>query len=72
VQALMKLSAPEILFALVSEHRKWSQRREVQMALLRSEKTPLERAREFVRNFSDEVLRDFLPDSRTDLLQQKQ
>jgi hypothetical protein len=71
VQALMKLSAPEILFALVSEHRKWSQRREVQMALLRSEKTPLERAREFVRNFSDDVLRETLPDGRTHLLERK-
>jgi hypothetical protein len=57
VRSLMKASAPEILFRLVSHHPKWSLRREVQIALLRSKKTPSERAREFARNFSDEFLR---------------
>lgn len=64
VQALMKARAPERLFVLVSEHRKWSQRREVQIALLRSEKTPLERAKEFSANFPAEFLSDIVPQSR--------
>lgn len=64
VQALMKLRAPEVLFALVSAHRKWSQRREVQIALLRSEKTPLERARELAKHFSQEFLRETLDELR--------
>lgn len=60
VQALMKPRAPEILFALVSEHRKWSLRREVQIALLRSEKTPLARAQELAKKFSEEFLREII------------
>lgn len=64
VQALMKARAPERLFVLVSGHLRWSQRREVQAALLRSEKTPLERAREFTANFPVEFVRDIVPDSR--------
>lgn len=63
VQALMKPRAPEELFALVGEHRKWSQRLEIQMALLRSEKTPLERAKELAKNFPLELLRRQLPES---------
>ena len=64
VQALMKSDAPDLLFALASEHRKWSKRREVQIALLRSEKTPLERAREFANSFSPEFLRETLDERR--------
>ena len=64
VTALMKHAAPESLFVAASEHLKWSQRREVQIALLRSEKTPLARAREMVKNFSAESLRDIIPESR--------
>jgi hypothetical protein len=68
VQALMKPNAPETLFVLVSEHSKWSQRREVQIALLRSENTPLERAIDFARNFSPDFLREIVPDARMALL----
>jgi hypothetical protein len=57
VQGLMKRDAPEPLFVLVSSHAKWSLRREVQIALLRSEKTPPERAEQFAKNFSAEFLR---------------
>lgn len=64
VQALMKSRAPERLFVLASEHRKWSQRREVQIALLRSDKTPIESAREFAKNFPEEFLRGTLPEGR--------
>jgi hypothetical protein len=64
VACLMRADAPPLLFVLVSEHAKWSQRREVQMALLRSEETPLERAMKFAANFSPEVLRDIAPKTR--------
>jgi len=69
VQALMKLRAPAELFEMVSGHRSWAQRREVQIAVLRSEKTPLKQAKEFARNFSAEFLREIVPDGRVGLLQ---
>jgi hypothetical protein len=61
VQALMKPRAPDRLFVLVSGHPTWRQRREIQIALLRSQKTPLERAQEFAKNFSPEFLREIVP-----------
>lgn len=64
VTALMKIDASPALFNLVSGHAKWSQRREVQFALLRSEKTPLERAREFATHFPADKLEEIVPDSR--------
>ena len=64
VTALMRIDASQILFSLVSQHPKWSQRREVQLALLRSEKTPLERAREFATHFSLKKLDEIVADSR--------
>jgi hypothetical protein len=69
VQALMKARAPTVLFELVGGHRTWMQRREVQIALLRSEKTPVERAQEFARKFSTEFLREIVPEGRVGLLQ---
>ena len=68
VQALMKLHAPKMLFALVSDHPTWSQRREIQIALLRSENTPPERAIDFARNFSPEFLREVAPKERSSVL----
>jgi len=70
VQALMKPRAPEDLFALLSDHQKWAQMREVQIALLRNEKTPEQRAREFAKNFSSELVREILPESRWKTLMQ--
>ena len=64
VTALMRRDASQLLFRLVSEHAKWSQRLEVQIALLRSEKTPLDRATSFARHFSPEKLREIVPVSR--------
>lgn len=61
VQALMKARAPEALFKLVCEHRNWSLRREVQIALLRSEKTPVECARELAKHFSEDYLLEIGP-----------
>jgi hypothetical protein len=64
IASLMREDAPRLLFILVSEHSKWSQRREVQIALLKSEETPVEHAVKFAANFSQEVLRDILPATR--------
>ena len=64
VTSLMRPDSPQLLFILVSEHPKWSQRHEVQMALLKSEKTPLEHAVKFAANFSVDVLRDVVPEAR--------
>ena len=68
VIALMKHNAPGSLFTLVGEHSKWALRREVQVALLRSEKTPLDRATELARTFSADFLRDIVPESRREAL----
>lgn len=68
--ALMNHNAPESLFALASEHPKWSLRREVQISLLRSEKTPLQRAVELARNFSAGSLQEIVPESRRETLTQ--
>ena len=67
IQAVMKPRAPAILFELVSEHRNWCLRPEVQLALLRSEKTPLARAQEFASRHSKEVLESVLPENRKTL-----
>ena len=64
VTALMRREASPLLFRLVSEHTKWSQRLEVQIALLQSEKTPLDRAISFAAHFSPEKLREIVPESR--------
>jgi hypothetical protein len=71
VTALMKHGAPESLFALTSEHPKWSLRTEVQIALLRNENLPLERALELAGNFSADVLREIVPESRREMLIQR-
>ncbi|HEX3741234.1 MAG TPA: hypothetical protein VHV29_16165 [Terriglobales bacterium] len=64
VQALMKPRAPELLFVMVSDHSAWQLRREIQIALLRSQKTPLDRAQNFAKNFSADFLQEILPESR--------
>jgi hypothetical protein len=70
VQALMKPRAPAVLFQLVSEHHNWHQRREIQIALLRSEKTPLHCAMEIATHFPRESLLEFLPEQRRTILSQ--
>jgi hypothetical protein len=70
VAALMKHDAPDALFALASEHPKWSLRKEVQIALLRSEKTPLSCVVELARNFSAEFLEEIVPEARREALLQ--
>jgi hypothetical protein len=68
VTTLMKHGAPESLFALTSDHPKWSLRTDVQIALLRNESLPLDRAVELAGNFSVDVLREIVPESRREIL----
>ncbi len=64
VSALMSDDATTFLFIAVSEHPKWAHRREIQIALLKSEKLPLERARKLAGHFAPGILREILPESR--------
>lgn len=64
VRALMKNEASQALVDLVCRHRKWSLRREIQIALLRNEKTPMARALTFAQNLPSMRLREILRTSR--------
>ena len=64
VQALGRDQVPAHFVEQASRHPKWSLRREVQLALLKSEHTPLARVLIFVQAFSTQTLRDVLKHSR--------
>ncbi len=64
VQALGREHAPAHFVEQASRHPKWSLRREVQLALLKSEHTPLARVLAFMQAFSTQTLRDILKHSR--------
>lgn len=64
VKALMRSAAPAALVEKVSHHAKWSLRREICIALLRNEKTPLARALEFARSLQPALVREILHGSR--------
>ncbi|HZQ20171.1 MAG TPA: hypothetical protein VFA90_15740 [Terriglobales bacterium] len=68
MKALMTPASAEVLFSLVSQHAKWSLRREIQVALLRSEKTPIERVRQLAKHFPEKLLRDILPQNRKNMI----
>ncbi len=63
-KALLRREASPALIQLVCTHSKWSLRREVRIALLRSEHTPPEQAIEFARSLSNDVVREILENSR--------
>jgi hypothetical protein len=63
VQAVLKPEAPALVQA-VSQHPKWSYRRDVQVALLRTEHLSLARALAFARMISPPRLREILQSSR--------
>jgi hypothetical protein len=63
-QALLRTDATSVLVHAVCEHPKWSLRREIRIALLRSDKTPIELAVEYSRSFTPTQVREVLRSSR--------
>lgn len=64
VKALMKEEVPLTLVETASRHPKWSLRRDVRLALLRNENTPLARVLGFAQSLPTSVLQDVLKHSR--------
>ena len=64
IQAVLRPEAKTAVVHAVAHHPKWSFRREVRLALLRSEYLSLARALEFSRGVPAPVLRDLLHSSR--------
>jgi hypothetical protein len=64
VRTVSGAGTPAALARAVSEHPKWSLRREIRVALLRSAKTPIERAVEFARTIPPVQVREILRSSR--------
>ncbi|MGB0033503.1 MAG: hypothetical protein WBP77_20110, partial [Candidatus Sulfotelmatobacter sp.] len=63
IKALLRPNGSAFVEA-VCHHPKWSPRREIRVALLRSPHTPLARALEFARTLPPPLLRDILHTSR--------
>jgi len=63
-RALTRTGVSPALVLAVCGHAKWSLRREIRVALLRNEKTPLGYALEFARTFPVRVLKEILEGSR--------
>jgi hypothetical protein len=64
VKALMREDAPGPLVHAACCHPKWSLRRDVQVALLRNDQTPLARAIAFAEKLPTQIVREVLCDSR--------
>ncbi len=64
IQSVLRPEAKAALVQAVAHHPKWSFRREVRIALLRTEYLSLARALEFSRGFPAPLLRDVLHSSR--------
>jgi hypothetical protein len=64
IQAVVRPQANPALVQAVAQHSKWSFRREVRIALLRTEYLSLARALEFSHGFSPPLLREVLHSSR--------
>lgn len=64
IQSVLRPEAGPALVEAVSRHTKWSFRREVRIALLRTEHLPLGRALEFSRGIPLPLLREVLHSSR--------
>jgi hypothetical protein len=64
VKGVMQSDASAALVQAVCHHLKWSLRREVRVALLRSQHTPMAKAVEFARGMPAVMLREILQSSR--------
>lgn len=64
IKALTRHDVPSRSVERICRHPKWSLRREVRIALLWNEKTPLARALEFARSIPPTLLREILQSSR--------
>ena len=63
IKALMRPGAPASLVEALCHHPKWSVRREIRIALLRNERTPLPQALEFARSLPSALVREILQGS---------
>jgi len=63
-QALLRTESGAGLVRAVCEHPKWSLRRDIRLALLRNEQTPMDRAMEFARSLSPNQIQEVLRTSR--------
>ena len=63
-QALLRPESGAALVRAVCEHAKWSLRREIRLALLRNEQTPIDRAMEFARSLPPTQVQEVLRSSR--------
>lgn len=64
VKAIMSQDSSSALVSEVSHHVKWSLRKEIRIALLKNDKTPLGRVLAFAQSMSGPVLREVLATSR--------
>jgi hypothetical protein len=64
IRALNRPHSSKVLVHAVCRHPKWSLRREIRIALLRNEYTPLARALEFSRSLPLALLKEILQNSR--------
>jgi hypothetical protein len=64
IKAILRWDASAALVQAACHHAKWSLRREIRVALLRSQHTPMARAIEFARGMPAPLLREILQSSR--------
>jgi hypothetical protein len=64
VRVLTRADATVAFVDAVAHHSSWSLRREIRVALLRNEKTPMARAVDFARSLPSGILREILQTSR--------
>jgi hypothetical protein len=63
-KALLSMEASLALVQAVCTHGKWSLRREIRIALLRNQHTPVEHAVEFAKSLPNDLVREVLTNSR--------